>query len=75
MLRQYQGWCQGEEDSQRALGSVCHLLDRLRMLEPGHEQVRYKCNMFTFNNEEVALMLHHSSRNDLRKHGHLGSIN
>ncbi|CAM9712012.1 unnamed protein product, partial [Sphacelaria rigidula] len=36
--KEYQGWCQGEEDSRKALGSVCHLLDRLRMLEPGLHQ-------------------------------------
>eukprot|EP00904_Undaria_pinnatifida_P004249 jgi/Undpi1/13825/HiC_scaffold_9.g03476.m1 len=32
--KEYQAWCEGEDDSQRALGSVFHLLDRLQMLKP-----------------------------------------
>ncbi|CAM9830855.1 unnamed protein product [Scytosiphon promiscuus] len=36
--KEYWAWREGEDDSQRALGSVFHLLDRLRMLEPSPEQ-------------------------------------
>lgn len=36
---QYKAWCDGEDDSQRALGSVFHLLDRLQMLDPDEQTV------------------------------------
>ncbi|CAM9138501.1 unnamed protein product, partial [Hapterophycus canaliculatus] len=36
--KEYWAWREGEDDSQRAMGSAFHLLERLRMLEPGPEQ-------------------------------------
>ncbi|CAN0294763.1 unnamed protein product [Pylaiella littoralis] len=35
--KEYRAWREGEDDSQRALGSAFHLLDRLRILQPDGE--------------------------------------
>ncbi|CAM9206080.1 unnamed protein product [Ectocarpus fasciculatus] len=35
--KEYWAWREGEDDSQRALGSVFHLLDRLQLLEPDQQ--------------------------------------